>query len=62
MGFDEGERQTLIQPRRWGTKVNFGIVLAVIVFLGFGVFAICWTRSHQNNVATDIQRKPQDNP
>jgi hypothetical protein len=62
MGFDEGERQPLIQPRRWGTKVNFAMVLGVMVFLGLGVFALCWTRSHQNKVANDIQQKLEDKP
>jgi len=60
MGFDEGDGQPLIHLRRWGTKVNFAIVIGVIVFLGLGVFAICWTRSHKNKVANDIQQKMED--
>jgi hypothetical protein len=36
------------------------MVLGVIVFLGLGVFAICWTRSHKNRVADDIQQKMED--
>jgi hypothetical protein len=60
MGFDEGERQALIHPRRWGTRVNFAIVLGVVVFLGLGVFAIGWMRSHQNRIANDVQQRMDD--
>jgi heme/copper-type cytochrome/quinol oxidase subunit 2 len=60
MGFDEGDRQPLIHLRRWGTKVNIAMALGIIVFLVFGVFAVCWTRSHNNKVANAIQQKTED--
>jgi cbb3-type cytochrome oxidase subunit 3 len=57
MGFDKSDGQPLIHVRRWATKVNFAMALGVIVFLGLGVFAICWMHSHKNKVANDIQQK-----
>jgi hypothetical protein len=47
MGFDKNDGQPLVQPRRWATKVNFAIVLGVIIFLALGFLAISWMRSHR---------------
>ena len=60
MGFDENDGRPLVHPRRWGTKVNFAMVLGIIVFLGLGVFAMCWMRSRKNKAADDMQQKMED--
>jgi hypothetical protein len=61
MGFDKNDGQPLIHPRRWGTEVNFAMVLGVVVFLGLGVLAICWMHSHKNKVADSLQQKMEAN-
>ena len=61
MGFDEGDGQPLIHPRRWGTKVNFAMVLGVIMFLGLGVIAICWMHSHRNQLPMKSSRRWRTN-
>jgi hypothetical protein len=60
MGFDKSDGQPLIHPRRWGTKVNFAMVLGVVVFLSLGIFAICWMHSHKNKITSGIQQKMED--
>jgi len=59
MGFDQNERQSLIHPRRWGTKVNFGVVLGIIVFLILGFIMINHFRSRAK-VANGTHQKSEN--
>jgi len=60
MGFDKNDDTPLIQPRRWGTRVNFAMAAGVIVFLVLGVLAIFWMRSHYGRDADAADRQLQD--
>jgi hypothetical protein len=60
MGFDKSDGQPLVHLRRWGTKVNFATVLAVIIFLVFGGFAIGWIHSHKDKIVNDIHQKMEE--
>lgn len=46
MGFDDKDNQPLVRPRRWGTKVNFGMALGIAVFLIFGG-VVAWRIDHK---------------
>ena len=61
MGFDENDGRPLVHLRKWGTKVNFAMVLGVIMFLGLGVIAICWMHSHRNQLPMKSSRRWRTN-
>ena len=61
MGFDENDGRPLVHLRKWGTKVNFAMVLGVIMFLGLGVIAICWMHSHRNQLQMKSSRRWRTN-
>jgi hypothetical protein len=44
MGFDKNDERPLVKASRRTTKVNLGIVIAVAVFVAFGVGAVVWMR------------------
>ena len=54
MGFDKDDDQPLIHPRRWGTRVNFAMAFAIILFFVFGAFAMRWLHSHRGSDTNDI--------
>jgi hypothetical protein len=62
MGFDKNDGRPLLQPRRWGTKVNLAMVLGVIVFLCLGILAVGWMHTHSGKAANGIQQKAEDKP
>ncbi|MEO6245026.1 MAG: hypothetical protein ABIQ12_06290 [Opitutaceae bacterium] len=42
MGFDKDDTRPIIKPGRKTTKVNLGMVAAVLIFLALGAVAIYW--------------------
>jgi hypothetical protein len=57
MSFDKDDGRPLINVHKWGTKVNFGVVMAVVIFLVAGIFAVAWVRSHGDQVTSDMHQK-----
>jgi preprotein translocase subunit SecE len=45
MGFDQNETTPIIQPAKKETKINIGMVVAVILFFVLGAIAIAWMKS-----------------
>ena len=60
MGFDKNDDQPLIHTRRWGTEVNFGMALGVIIFLILVAFGILWVRSNKKQDTNDTHQKMED--
>jgi hypothetical protein len=44
MGLDQNEARPVMESGKWMTKVNSGMVAAVVVFLLVGAAAILWLR------------------
>lgn len=42
MAFDQNSRGPLVHPQRRTTKVNFAVIIAVIVFLVISAVAVFW--------------------
>jgi len=59
MGFDQNDDRPIVQPRRWGTKVNFGIVGGVLLFAVFGFLAMHWMQRNKDQVTSQIQEQAQ---
>jgi len=62
MGFDQNVDQPIVQPRRWGTKVNFGIIGGVLLFVVFGILAMHWVDRNKDQVSSQIQQQEQAKP
>jgi hypothetical protein len=45
MGFDQNDARPIIQPAKKETKINIGMVVAVILFFVLGGIAIAWMKS-----------------
>ena len=59
MGFDKNDDRPVVHPRRWGTKVNFGIIGGVILFVVAGVLAMHWIDAHKDQVTNSVQQKTE---
>jgi hypothetical protein len=59
MGFDANSDQPLIQPKKRTTKVNFAVVIAVLVFFAISAVALYWfSRNPERAVPTEEKRAP----
>jgi len=44
MGFDQNDARPMVESAKRTTKVNIGMVIAVVVFFALGAGAILWLR------------------
>lgn len=51
MSFDKNSTLPLVDPHKPSTKVNFSIVIAVVVFLAIAAGAVWWLSEHSPNSA-----------
>jgi hypothetical protein len=62
MGFDQNDNQPVIHPRRWGTKVNFGIIAGVLLFVVAGIVGMMWVDRNQDQVTSGVHPKVETQP
>ncbi len=45
MGFDQNDPRPIIEPAKTTTKVNFSLIVGVLIFIAIGAASIAWMRS-----------------
>lgn len=53
MAFDQSSNLPLIQPKKRTTKVNFGIVAGVLIFLAITISVVVWFANNPQQPALD---------
>ena len=60
MGFDKDSNLPLVDPQKRTTKVNFSVVIGVVVFLLFTVSVVIWYSKNQpTSPPANLQQQPK---
>lgn len=62
MSFDQSSNLPLIQPKKNTTKVNFGIVAGVLVFLALTISVVVWYANNPHQPVADEHEARQSAP
>lgn len=57
MSFDKDSHRPLVNPRKRTTKVNFAIVIAVVVFLAVCAGVIAWLNANPHEAVPAAEKK-----
>jgi len=65
MGFDQNSTQPLVNPHKWTSKINLGMVVGVLVFLVIGAIVIVvmsWKNPANEPSAADVPVSRDSSP
>lgn len=57
MGFDKDSNLPLVQPQKQTTKVNFSIVIGVLIFLALSAGVIVWLSNNPHEAVPAQEKK-----